>query len=209
MMIRPRSGGWLFLFAWLFLLGSARAVDDPQGLVQHTTDQVISLLKGQQDTLKGQSNRIYGVIENQVLPHFDFERMASWVLGPNWRTISAIQQQRFVEEFRNLLVRTYGVALLEYTDYAVNYLPTRGNPEQGEATVRTQVRRTGGQAHNIDYTLGLKDGQWKVYDVVIDGASLVTTYRSSFATEVRNGGIDGLIAQLASRNQQNREGAKP
>ncbi len=199
----------LFLILLAALINPVKAVEDPQGLVQRTTDRVIALLKEQQQTLKEQSNQIYSVIEKQVLPHFDFERMAAWVLGPHWRTITPTQQQRFVAEFRNLLVRTYGVALLEYTDYAVNYLPTRGNPEQGEATVRTQVRRSGGQPHNIDYTLALKDGGWKVYDVVIDGASLVTTYRSSFGTEVRNSGIDSLIAQLASRNQQSRDGTKP
>jgi phospholipid transport system substrate-binding protein len=132
--------------------------------------------------------------------------MSSWVLGKYWRTATPAQRDRFTQEFRTLLVRTYAKSLSEYTDNKITYLPMRGSPQQSEVKVRTEVEQPGGFPIPIDYDLYRKGDDWKVYDVTIDGVSLVTNYRTTFANQIREDGLDKLIATLADRNQQ--DGAK-
>jgi len=175
-------------------------IQDPQQLVQGIMDSVFSRLQGHQEEMRRDSHRIYALVEELVLPHFDFERMSRWVLGRYWNDATQAQQVRFVEQFRNLLVRTYGVALLDYTEEKIQFLPSRNDPDRGESTVRINIRHRGNVV-SIDSSLYLKGSAWKVYDVVINGVSLVANYRNSFTTEIRNSGIDGLINRLADRNQ--------
>jgi phospholipid transport system substrate-binding protein len=181
-------------------IATPQGVQDPQQLVEHTTNSVLTRLQSHQEEMRREPHRIYALIEELVLPHFDFERMSRWVLGRYWNSATPEQRSRFMEEFRNLLVRTYGVALLDYTDEKVQFLPSRGDPARGEVMIRTTIEHRGATVA-VDYNLFLKDSAWKVYDVTINGVSLVTNYRSSFATEIRKGGIEGLITQLSNRNQ--------
>lgn len=179
------------------------ATQSPQELVQQTTDQMLSKLRAERTVIEQHPERTYELVNQIVLPHFDFERMSSWVLGKNWRTATPAQRQKFVEEFRALLVRTYAKSLASYSDQKVSYLPVRPSPQDTEVKVRTQVEQPGGLPIPIDYDLYLnKDSQWKVYDVTIDGVSLVSNYRTTFATEVRQKGLDKLIASLSDRNRQ-------
>ena len=187
------------------LLNTAVAMSqglDPEILVRETSDRMLSMLKEQRGVIQAEPGRLYGLVYEIVLPHFDFERMSRWVLGKHWRQATPEQQQAFVEQFRNLLVRTYGTALLEYTDQKVQYLPVRKSADSKEVTVRTEVIKPGGVAIPINYSMYLREDGWKVYDVVIDGVSLVSNYRTNFATEIRNAGVDGLIRRLADRNAQ-------
>ncbi|CAK0744425.1 phospholipid transport system substrate-binding protein [Gammaproteobacteria bacterium] len=177
-----------------------RAVEDPQQLVKNITDSVLSKLHTQQEEMRRDPHLIYAFVEELVLPHFDFERMSRWVLGRYWNDATAAQRIRFVEEFRNLLVRTYGVALLDYTDEKIQFLPSRGDPAQGEVTVRISIKHHGNTV-SVDSNLYLSEGKWKVYDVDINGVSLVANYRNSFAAEIRKSGMDGLITRLTERNQ--------
>lgn len=175
---------------------------DPEALVRETSDRMLATLKQQHDVIKAEPKRLYGLVDDIVLPHFDFERMARWVLGKYWRQASPEQQKAFVDQFRTLLVRTYGTALLDYTDQKVNFLPLRMNADDKDVTVRTEVLKAGGPPIPINYSMFLSADGWKVYDVVIDGISLVSNYRTTFSTEIKTNGIDALIQRLAERNAQ-------
>lgn len=178
------------------------AAPSPRDMVIDTSQKMLAALKKDKDVLKQNPQRIYDLVSEIVLPHFDFTTMSKWVLGKNWRTLSPDQQQRFTNEFRTLLVRTYAVSLSEYQDQKLNYLPLQAAPGADDVTVRTEVLRGGGPPIPINYSMHNTADGWKVYDVVIDGVSLVVNYRTSFATQIRDGGVDKLIEQLAARNQR-------
>lgn len=174
----------------------------PEALVRQTSDRMIAVLKEQHDVIKAEPQRLYGFVYEIVLPHFDFERMARWVLGRHWRQATPEQQQRFVAEFRTLLVRTYGTALLDYTNEKINFLPLRKSASADNVVVRTEVVKPGAQPIPIYYSMRRSADGWKVYDVAIDGISLVSNYRADFSNQVSTAGLDALIRQLAQRNAQ-------
>jgi phospholipid transport system substrate-binding protein len=186
----------------LFLvMGIAQAnTQSAEDIVKATADQVISRIADNRDVLDEHPEQIYGLINELVIPHFDFTSMSKWVLGKNWRQASDIQREKFVNEFRTLLVRTYARALLEYSDQQINYLPVESNPNSNLVVVKTNVQSTGSNAVPIDYRMHVSDGEWKVVDVAVDGISLVATYRGSFTSEIRKNGIDSLITKLTERN---------
>lgn len=172
-------------------------------LVRMTAEQVQQILQQRHAELEQKPGLIYGVVEEYVLPHFDFVRMSQLVLGKNWRTATPEERQQFVEEFRLLLVRTYATAMLKYSDQKIVYLPFRGKPGEGEVVVQTEIAQPGGPPIPIDYSLYRKGDAWKVFDVKIDNVSLVVNYRGTFAGEIRNGGsVGALIGKLRERNRQ-------
>jgi phospholipid transport system substrate-binding protein len=180
----------------------ALAAHPAEQLVIDTTEKVLARLKADSARLKADSSLIYPLVEDLVLPHFDFERMSIWVLGKNWRSADKAQQQQFTNEFRNLLVRTYAKALLEYTDQRLRYLPFHAENSADKVTVKTEIEQQGGPSIPLHYSMYLnKGGEWKVYDIKVDGISLISNYRSSFATEIRNGGIPRLLDKLVQMNQ--------
>jgi phospholipid transport system substrate-binding protein len=171
----------------------------PLELVQDTSSRMLAALKDEQEAIRKDSGRLYQLVSTIVLPYFDFERMSQWVLGKNWRTATPDQRARFVEQFRNLLVRTYGTALSEYADEKIVYLPFAGDLSAPTVTVRTEIEQ-GGSTIPIAYSMYRSRDGWKVYDVAISGVSLVTNYRSSFGNIIREKGMDSLIRQLAEKN---------
>lgn len=184
-------------------IGACRAdAADAQQLVKDTTDQLLARLERDRETLRKNPDQIYTLVEDIVLPHFDFTRMSQWVLGKYWRSADAKQRTRFTEEFRILLVRTYATALLEYTDQTVRYLPFHAPDDAKTVTVKTEiVQSTGGPPIPLHYSLYRnKSGEWKVYDIAVEGVSLVTNYRSSFAADIREKGLDSLIDRLTELN---------
>jgi len=193
---------WLLLFLTLSMFGSvAAATIPPQELVRSTSDQVLARLKAERAAIDADNSKLYGLVDEIVLPHFDFERIARWVLGKYRRKASAAQLQAFTDEFRVLLVRTYATALNEYTDQPIDYLPLRKS-EGEEVVVRTEVQQPGAFPIPINYSLYLKGDAWKVYDVTIDGVSLVANYRTTFSREIRQKGLDKLIKQLGDKNRE-------
>ena len=194
--------GVLFGLLTLTAVAAPVAPASPRDMVIDTSQKMLAALKKDKDLLKQNPQRIYDLVSEIVLPHFDFTTMSKWVLGKNWRTLNPEQQQRFTNEFRTLLVRTYAVSLSEYQDQKLNYLPLKAAPSADDVTVRTEVLRGGGPAIPINYSMHLTANGWKVYDVVIDGVSLVINYRTSFATQIRTGGVDKLIEDLVARNQR-------
>ena len=195
---RNRSLWFLLL---MLTMASALAMQAPQDLVQSTTDQITATLRKEQDKIKDDPNHLLEIVDTIVAPHFDFQRMSSWVLGKYWRTAKADEKERFAQEFRTLLVRTYAKALNDNYDKKIDMLPVRERSGGQEALVRTEVQQDAGFPIPIDYRMHVKNGQWKVYDVSVDGISLVTNYRSSFAKEIRQDGLPKLIARLAERNK--------
>ncbi len=178
-----------------------------QELVRSTADYVLSQVRARKAELEKDSSGIYALVQEKVIPHFDFRIMTRAALGRYWRQASEEQKERLTREFRELLVRTYATMLLGYSDEKIEYLPFRGKPGDKRVIVRTRVHTSDGAPPvPIDYRLYRKNGEWKVYDVVVDGVSLVSNYRGTFANEVRKGGIEGLIASLEEHNRKLRNG---
>jgi phospholipid transport system substrate-binding protein len=179
----------------------AAAEESPDQLVKRTTDEVLVIIKTDKDMQRGNISKVVQLAEQKVLPHFDFARMARLAVGRNWAQASDAQKEALTNEFRTLLVRTYSSSLSQYRDQKIEVKPLKLGAGEKEATVRTAVLQQGGPSIPIDYSMEKTDGGWKVYDVVIDGASLVTTYRGTFNEQIQKGGIDGLIKTLQERNR--------
>ena len=151
----------------------------PDVLARTTTQEVIALLKADKDIQGGNLKKVYELVEAKVLPNFDFNRMTQLAIGKHWASASAQQKQALVREFRNLLVRTYATSLTAFSNQSVEFKPFRMNPGEDDVTVKSEVKQPGGQAIPIDYSMYRTAFGWKVYDVNIDGVSLVTNYRAS------------------------------
>lgn len=190
----------MLMMAMPFLAG-AEANMGPDELVKQTADTIIQNIKAEKPLIDENPERLFELVDEVVLPHFDFEKMSKWVLGKYWRKADSAQREQFVYEFRQLLVRTYAKALVDNVDQPVEYLPLRAKKGADEVTVNTEIPQDGGFPIPINYSMYQVDGGWKVYDVDIDGISLVANYRTSFANEIRRNGVDGLIAKLASRSE--------
>lgn len=187
----------------LLVAGAVQAqVSEPEALVRETTDRVLQALEQNKERLKNDPQAVQALVSEIVLPHFDFELMSRLVLARSWREASADQRQRFVNEFRQLLIRTYGTSLSQYSNQKVEYLPSQPDPDPKRATVRTQIRQSDGPPVPVVYQLRQTKDGWKVFDVVIEGISLVQNYRTSFAAEIRQGGLDALIQRIQERNSR-------
>ena len=174
-----------------------------QKLVIETSNKMLIKLEKEESVVKAEPERLFDLVQEDVLPHFDFDYMSSFVLGKHWRKAKPEQRERFKREFQRLLVRTYSNALLEAIGKKIDYLPLKSKKEDAtEVTVRTEVEQKGGFPIPIDYRMHLKDGHWQVFDVVIDNLSLVSNYRTSFSKEINEGNIDKLIDNIANQNSK-------
>lgn len=195
----------VMLVAIFMMLGSGAAAADttaPDVLVKNTVNEVLEVVKKDKDIQNGDMKKIYALAEEKILPHFDFERMSKIVLGKHWTRANKDQQDTFVKEFRSLITRTYSSALSKYRNQMIDYKPLRAQPGDTDVTVKTLIVQPGGQPIAVDYTLEKGNDEWKVYDVTIEGVSLVTNYRGQFSTEVRQNGMEGLIQTLVEKNKQ-------
>jgi phospholipid transport system substrate-binding protein len=171
----------------------------PQQVIQKTSDQLQVTL--QKPEYKSDFKKATDLVDQIIEPHIDFERVSILILGKLWRTATPDQKEKFKKEFRLLLVRTYTTAFTEYADWKIRYLPLDMNPADKKAMVRTEILQSGAQPVGVNYRMIQEGGQWKVYDVLIEGVSLLQNYRSSFTEEVaRTGSLDQLISHLAERN---------
>lgn len=184
-----------------FLPALAFAQEAPDALVKRVTDEVLAIIKADKDLQTGNSRRIAELAEAKVLPHFDFARMTRLAVGRNWQQASDAQKEALTKEFRTMLVRTYSTSLTAYRNQTIEVKPVKMAAGDKETTVRTAVLQQGGPSIPIDYAMEKGEAGWKVFDVVIDGASLVTTYRGTFNEQFQKGGIDGLLKTLQDRNR--------
>ena len=180
---------------------AAAAAEAPDALVKRVTDEVLTIIRSDKDLQAGNQRKVVELAEQKVLPHFDFGRMTRLAVGRNWAQANDAQKEALTKEFRTMLVRTYSSSLSAYRNQTIEVKPTKMGAQDKDVTVRTQVVQQGGPPIPIDYAMEKAADGWKVYDVVIDGASLVTTYRSSFNDQIQKGGVDGLLKTLAERNK--------
>lgn len=198
------------LMAALFAASTAAVAQDtaPDELVRRTTNDVLNIIKNDKDLQSGDTRKVVQLAEEKVLPNFDFARMTQLAVGKSWREASDAQKQALTKEFRTLLVRTYSTSLTQYRNQTIDVKPTKVGAGDTETVVKTLINQPGGQPIPIDYSMAKVPTGWKAYDIVVDGVSLVTNYRSTFAEEIRKSGIDGLVKTLADRNTKSAE-AKP
>lgn len=191
----------LAALAAAFVSLAAFAQEAPDALVKRVADEVLAVIKSDKDLQAGNSAKVVALAEQKVLPHFDFERMTRLAVGRNWKQADDAQKQALVKEFRTLLVRTYSSSLSQYRNQAIEVKPARVGAGDTETVVRTAIIQQGGPPIPIDYSMEKVGADWKVYDVVIDGASLVTTYRGTFNDQIQRGGVDSLVKTLQDRNR--------
>lgn len=174
----------------------------PDRLVDQTVREVIEIIKNDEALRNGDKEKMLDLIETKILPHFNFSRMTQLAMGQHWSAAVPEQQNRLVEEFRTLLVRTYSNALTSYHNETIEVHPIPSLGDRAETTIRTVViQGHGKQPVPIDYSMEKKPDGWKVYDVTVAGVSLVTNYRGSFNSQVRKGGVEGLLKILADKNK--------
>ena len=178
------------------------APDEATALVQRTSERMLSTLQARRAEVDRNPALIYGMIDSILAPHFDFERITQGALGQHWRQATPDQRRKLIDEFKQVLVRTYARSLLSYSGQEIRYLPLKPGSKANMVTVSTEVRDRGAAPIPVDYRMHNSGGGWKVYDVVINNASLVGNYRSSFDTEIRQKGIDGLIGKLDDMNRK-------
>ncbi len=173
----------------------------PDVLIKTTATEVLDILKKDKDIQNGDTKKIVALTEEKILPHFNFERMSQLVLGRNWPKSSREQQEKFVVEFRNLLVRTYSSALSKFRNQTMEYKPLRSQPGDTKVVVKTLILQSGGQPVKVDYSLEMFAEEWKVIDVTIEDVSIVTSYRSQFDETIKKDGMDSLIQKLVDKNK--------
>ena len=203
------------LLVLALLAGRATAaMSHPTSMLESLTDEVITVLKSEQEAVHEDPTYLFEVVERVLLPHVDMDVMSRYVLGKYWRSATDAQRERFRREFKDLLVRFYVSALIDDTakldellansKNLISYLPVTVDDATRKTTVRAEVNMpNGGPRVPVSFSLFRNtEGEWMMYDVNVDGISLVTNYRSSFATEIKRDGLDTLIDRLAERNRQ-------
>jgi phospholipid transport system substrate-binding protein len=174
----------------------------PDTLVDKTAQEVLAIVRQDKEIQAGNTARILDLVEAKILPHFDFTRMTRLAMGKNWGKAAPDQQQQLVKEFRTLLVRTYSNALTTYRDNTITVEPLKDLGNTTDTMVNTKVMQDQGQQPiPIDYSMEKTNDGWKVYDVTVAGVSLVTTYRSTFNNQVRDGGVEKLLKTLMDKNR--------
>lgn len=167
----------------------------PDSLVKSTAEEVFEVLRGDGDTAE-----LAALVDTKVVNHFDFGAMTRLAVGKHWRVADDAQRETLTTEFRTLLVRTYSVALKSFVDYQIEYRPVQYSSDGRQAIVQTLVSKDGGKPVQMDYRMLAYPDNWKVYDVLVGGVSLVVNYRSLFSSTVERSGIDGLVGLLRDKN---------
>ena len=197
---RNWAGALLLLVTLLSAtVGAEEGLLPPQQVIQHTSDQLQVTL--QKPEYKNNFKKATAFVDQALESHVDFDRVSMLILGKYWKSATPEQKERFKKEFRTLLVRTYTTAFTEYANWKIRYLPLELSPSDKKAMVRTEILQSGAQPVAVNYRMVRTNDDWKVYDVLIEGISLLQNYRSSFSDEIaRTGSLDQLISHLAERN---------
>jgi len=190
---------WLLAFAFVFAT-PVFSQESPDQLVQKVTEDVLATIKSDKQLAAGDKQKALKLAEEKVLPHIDFEEATRLAVGRAWKEASPEQRKILVDEFRKMLVRTYSNGIESYQGQTLKILPSRGKQGGDDATVRAQFIRAGGQPLPLEFQARKTDKGWKIYDIAIEGVSLVLTYRSEFDAVVKQGGIDALVKRLREKN---------
>jgi phospholipid transport system substrate-binding protein len=198
----------LLAFTIAAVLSATAVAQDiaPDALLKSVTGEVIQIIRQDKDIQAGNPAKVAHLVEAKILPLFDFSRMTQLAAARSWAIASPEQQKALTGEFKTLLVRTYSTALSSYRDQVIEFKPLRAAPGDAEVTVKSVIRQPGSVPTTLDYDMAKTEAGWKVYDVKIEGVSLVTTYRETFAGIVRERGVDGLIRSLSEKNRNTAAG---
>ena len=188
------------------LVGVARAAESvpgptPQELIETTARRLLEALDADRELARKDPARVRNLVDEILLPHFDTDYSARLVLGKHWRTATPEQRQRFIDAFYQSLLRNYGTALAEFTADRMTVLPFRGDVSSGQASVRTEVKRSNGQRVPVNYTLRATPQGWKAWDVTIEGISYVRNFRNDVGAEVDQTGLPAVIERLEKENR--------
>ena len=196
----------------LLSLAPARAdTSDPVALLKAASDQMFAGLNERRGELKNNPVKTQELIEQVLMPHLDFITASKWVLGKHWRRASKEQKLNFIRQFRNLLLRFYSTALSEYLSEtkrksfdpnAMKFFPLRANEGDTDVTVRSEFDSGSGQPVPVNYHMHQTKKGWKIYDVSVEGISVITTYKTSFGSEIQQNGLDSLISSLSDKNNK-------
>lgn len=189
------------LAAFLFSATTIAADVEPDVLVKNVTTEVLDVVRKDKDIQNGNSKKTLELVETKILPHFNFQRMIQLAMGREGRKATPEQLKTLTDEFRNLLVRTYSKALTEFRNQEITYKPLKMAATDTDVRVRTEIKQSGGKPVSLDYYLEKSPAGWKVYDVEVGGASLITNYRTTFGQEIQNNGVEGLIRTLQAKNK--------
>jgi len=190
-------------FSTSVIAAPAQAANEaPDALVKRVSTDVIDSVKADKDIQAGNTKKIMDLVNSKILPYVDSDKMTAQAAGRFWRQATPDQQKQLAEEFRTLLVYTYSGALSQIKNETVEFKPFRADPADTEVEVKSQVNLTRGEPITLNYRLSKGPQGWKIFDLNVLGAWLVETYKSTFASEISKGGIDGLIKKLHDRNQQ-------
>ncbi|MFI3185193.1 MAG: ABC transporter substrate-binding protein [Methylococcaceae bacterium] len=206
--MRNRIEHYAVLGLFVILLGLlpatqviAENLQVPQQIIQDVSTQIQQKLKDKAFTQN--FAQVTQFVNGVINPHTDFDKIAPLVLGKHWKTATTAEQQRFKHEFQTLIVRTYSRAFIEYNDWSLHFIPLEASNEVTKVIVKTEVLQPGRQAVDVNYRMFLSNGDWKVYDILIDGVSLVTNYRSTFNDEIQTkGSLSAVIDGLVKRNAE-------
>lgn len=175
----------------------------PDTLVDNTAQEVLTIIRQDKSIKSGRKTRLLSLVEAKILPHFDFNHMTRLAMGKNWSKAAPRQQQEIANQFRILLVRTYYKALSVYSDHKIKVTPIKDIAGNTNVTVKTQaIKNNGHDIVRINYSMEKTSNGWKVYDITVAGISLVINYRGSFNSQIRRGGIEGLLKTLADKNRK-------
>jgi len=183
--------------------GAYAEVTPPDVLIKNTAQEVLTIVKQDKDIRAGDKKKILALVDAKVLPNFDFDRMTRLAVGKGWRSATPEQKKSLVTEFRNLLVRTYANAFTGYQDQTLEVKPLTLPAGADEVTVKSSIIKPGAQPVEVDYEMEKTADGWKAFDLIVEGASLVTTYRGNFSETIQQSGIDGLIKMLTDKNAAN------
>ena len=181
---------------------AAATAEAPDVLVKRVSTDVIDSVKADKDIQAGNSKKIMDLVNSKILPYVDSDKMTAQAAGRYWRQATPDQQKQLAQEFRTLLVYTYAGALSQIKNETIEFKPFRADPADSEVEVKSQVNLTRGEPITLNYRLAKGAQGWKIFDLNVMGAWLVETYKSTFASEIGKGGIDGLIKKLHDRNEQ-------
>ena len=180
----------------------------PDTKIKKVTEDVLTIVRQDKDIQSGNTKKAIDLVEARVIPHSNVQRMTALAMGRDWNKASPEQKTRLSEEFKTLLVRTYSNALTSYRDQTLRYKPFKMQPGETDVVIKTEIVQPGAKPIQLDYSLEKQGNDWKVYDVIVAGVSLVSNYRDTFNQEVRANGVDSLIQMLANKNKQMEPGKK-
>lgn len=200
------KSSFLFFGVLLSLVGATPAfsAQDPISMLRNVTDSVMRELRTHRQEVRQSSSKLYALVDHLILPHVDFSEMARWVVGRNaWKSADDATQSAFVSEFKTMVVRSYARSLLEYTDQKIEILPLRGSVgDKQRIQVFSLIKENGKEPVHMDYHLIRAGDEWKVYDIIVEGVSLMQGYRAQFADDIRQGGVKAAINKMHKHNTQ-------